>query len=246
MTMDEYLSNPMGKGSAVPMSGELKSMLDNQYIEIRSKILCSWYLYKEDSLVAVLKIPSRTVNLFYDVIIEFDLKSIPKEKNLTNFCKFRVYSNCPSFVFTYAYTFYKQNLLCKWALSKYPKEVLSKSPDMRNRYQIINFERSLYFAFKYLSTSGRNNIRVLVSGAPKETNYTNMLRWVVSSDEILEKYDYEKDKERRKLQKNTKRKNVPIKKLEKNGVENQRYIASKTKKSKKTSSVSKIKKSKKI
>lgn len=243
MTMEEYLSNPMGKGSAVPMSGQIKSALDTQYNELRSKIICNWYLYKEDSLVAVLKIPSRSVDLFYDVIVEFDLKSIPEEKNLTNFCNFRVFSNCPSFVFTYAYTFYKKNLLCKWAMSKYSNEVLSQSPDIRNQYQIINFERSLYFAFKYLSGYGRNNIRNLKSTAAKEDNYTTMLRWVVTSDEILERYRYEKDKERRKKEKNSKREKVPIKKIEKGDFRDRTKNSNKVNK---TKSAKKIKKTKKI
>ena len=239
MTMDQYLSNPMGKGSAVPMSGELKRTLDSKYNEIRSKIVCSWYLYREKTLIALLKIPSRTVDIQYDVIVEFDLNSLPEGKNVTNLCNFRVYSNCPSFVFTYAHTFYQNNLLCTWATSKYSKEVLKKRPDVRNRYQVINFEKSLYFAFKYLSSEGRNNVKLLIGYANKEKNYSNILRWVLHNEEILERYNYQKDRERRKIEKNTKREKVPIKKLEK---PHDRKSIAKVKKSNKVSKVSKIKK----
>ena len=128
-------------------------------------------------------------------------------------------------------------------MSKYSNEVLSQSPDVRNQYQIINFERSLYFAFKYLSGSGRNNIRILKTSASKEDNYTTMLRWVVTSDEILERYRYEKDKERRTKEKNSKREKVPIKKLEKGDFRDRTKNSNKVKK---TNTSKKIKKTKKI
>ena len=100
----------------------------------------------------------------------------------------KIFSNCPSFIYTYAYVYNEKKELIEWAKSKYSKHVLEKSPDRRNAYHISSYERSIYFACKYLSTNGRNNINQIKAIAVTAKNYKYILTDVQSTTEVESLY----------------------------------------------------------
>ena len=187
MNIRDYLINPMGRGSAVLSLPARRRELDEQYKILYPRIKLTWYLLGNKFHIAHLKIPSRRhERLYYDVLVQFDIESIPSNTSTINNCNIKVFSNCPSFTYTYAYTFNKNKDLIEWVRRKYPSTVLLQKPSQRNPYQILNYERSLYFAFRYLTSYGRNYIEQIKSSSIKVTGYTRILSTVRSSDEIKE------------------------------------------------------------
>ena len=115
MTFEEYIQNPMGKENAVMSNREMYRRL---YTEKLDKILMreagkiDIYPYVDGKkYICHLKIPSESsANIYYDVVIEFTLpKDNPNETNLKKY-NVRFYSNDPSFVYTFAYSFLRNGL----------------------------------------------------------------------------------------------------------------------------------------
>lgn len=194
MKILSYLTNPMGKGSSVLMLGESKKLLDSQYDRLYPKMSIIWYKINNSGYIAHIKVPSNSVdNLFYDVLIEFTIESIENGTSIAFGDEpVKVFSNCPSFTFTYAYVFNKNNELIDWCRSKYSKEIIIKEPEKRNPYKIINYEKSLYFAIKFLTTGGRNYRSKIKTQALNITNYSKIYNQIKSSDKILEEYSSKK------------------------------------------------------
>lgn len=206
MNLQEYLRNPNGKGSSAIMVNEMRRILDEQYATLRGKISIRWYKLSKKYLIAHIRVPSKSVErLFYDVLLEFDIDTIPKNKSVINEGSVRVFSNCPSFVYTYANVFDKEKNFISWCKKKYPKEIFSKDPKKRNPMKIVNYERSLYFATRYLLSEGRNYKGKIDLITIKQDSYAQILNKVKSSDEILEIYNRHKriEKPQEKKEKET-------------------------------------------
>lgn len=168
ITINEYLKFPYGKGSAFVDKGKQNS-LDNEYYGLEDKISCKIYLYHNLVIYHVLIPSNSNPNASYDVIIEVDNSKKMSDLGDMNI---KVFSNCPSFIFTYANAFYTNDLLCGWLSSKYNKQVKKVPAEVRNRYGIIGLERSIYLAMKYLkntnklsSTLFKDGIKVFTKGS---------------------------------------------------------------------------------
>ena len=193
LTIKGYLDNPMGKG--VPIAGDLSSIKSN-YLEqeetIYHTIVNKWYELKDKSLIAHVKIPSaskKNSNLlvYYDVILEFDITNSNKNVTISEL-PMTVFSNSPSFVFTYAHVFYQKDYLCMWAKGKYNKEVFKTEPSQRNTYGLVGFEKSLYTACLYIMKHDETTISKIREKAIIQKNYTDILKDTQSQDEVLKKY----------------------------------------------------------
>ncbi len=193
LTIKGYLDNPMGKG--VPVAGDL-SLIKSNYLEQEEAIYVTitnkWYELKNKSLIAHVKIPSaskKNSNLlvYYDVILEFDITNSDKKVTISEL-PMRVYSNSPSFVFTYAHVFYQRDFLCMWAKAKYNKEVFKNEPSQRNTYGLVGFEKSLYTACLYITKHDEMAIAKIREKAIIQKNYTDILKDTQSQDEVLKKY----------------------------------------------------------
>ena len=222
MDIQEYLVNPMGKGNSIFMIREMKNILDRQYMEIQSNIRLSWYKLQDKYYIAHIQIPSKSVEkLFYDVLLEFDIDSIPKNTAIINKAKVRVFSNCPSFTYTFAYVFNKNGDLIEWCRGKYEKEIFSKPPVKRNPYELYSYEKSLYFAIKYITSGGRNNTKNISLKHIEVSTYQKIYVNIKSSSDTVELYKKKlqkaKEKEKpKKVSTTTKKQNVPKKTNNKN------------------------------
>lgn len=185
MTISEYLKNPYGKGSAFSSSTKQKDDLDAQFKGLSEKILSKIYMYR-DFIIYHVVIPSTsktTVN--YDVIIEVGMKDIQEGAATLEDAPFKVFSNCPSFIFTYANVFRANNMLCEWLLPKYNPEVRTKAPTVRNQYGIIGLERSVYLALKHLHSSGKTKFGIYQSTSKKVSGRTEIINSVRSQQQIM-------------------------------------------------------------
>lgn len=244
MNAKEYLSNPMGKGSSILMLNEARRILDSQYEKIVSKITLKWYSYSSNHLVAHVKIPSRSAEgLMYDVLLEFNLSSVPENITTIDKASLRVFSNCPSFTYTYANIFDKQGDLINWTKTKYSKKIFELDPKIRNPHQIRSYERSLYFAIKYITSNGRNYKHKIDYNHIKVDGWSNILNKVEDAESVVKLYKIKKAVvDDRKSKETAKPKTNTSQPLRHKNTKGYTKTTANTKKTKKTSSTKKMKK----
>lgn len=157
MTFEQYIQNPMGVANSVISNREMYRTLYTKKLdeilvrEIGFLNRMEYHLYKDDNrYFAYLKIPSEKIpNFFYDVVIEF---TEPKDKkvvidgSLKNYLV-RFYSNDPSFVFTFAHAFLKNDMFIKDLSDKMSKKAIKEKANEKNPHNIIGYVKSLYFTY---------------------------------------------------------------------------------------------------
>lgn len=156
MTYDQYIQNPMGIANAVISN---RNMYRELYMNKLDKILVrelghiDYTLYKDKKKYYVyIKIPSEVVEKFYyDVVVEF---TEPKDKSLMDSTlknyTVKFYSNDPSFVFTFAHAFIKNDMFIKELKDVMSKEAIKKVAQEKNPSNQVGYVKSLYFAYLIL------------------------------------------------------------------------------------------------
>ena len=122
--------------------------LDAIYVRENGKIDYIVYKSKKDYYIHF-KIPSEVIdNFYYDVVIQFSPPNAATELQ-ANISKYnaRFYSNDPSFVFTFAHAFKKNDLLIKDLEPRMSKEALKQVAKEKNPDNQIGYVKSLYFAY---------------------------------------------------------------------------------------------------
>lgn len=153
----EYMDNPMGKGStAIANRGLIRENLNQRYDKLMAKhkdFECRRYFDGTKFYFHILVPTESERNNTYDVVIELSdpLGDFTKDITLNRYVM-RVFSNCPSFVFTYAYAYNKYGMLIDTLMDKYTDITLENAPSIKNPGEIINYEKSVYFACKYLTS----------------------------------------------------------------------------------------------
>ena len=170
MTFEDYINNPMGKGSAV-MSSAHREVMRMQYkkkfdnILLREKGKMDYRLFKDEkhnTYWVYVRIPSELCkNFYYDTIIKFyaDEKVKGGGKDLFKYYS-EFYSNDPAFVYTYAYVFAHNDLFIKELTSKMSKEALKKSPKEKNPTESVGYVKSLYFVYLLMQNRSLNKVNI--------------------------------------------------------------------------------------
>lgn len=162
MTFDQYIQNPMGISNSVISNRE---MYRSMYMEKLNRIMVremgkvDYQLYKsKNKYYAYIKVPSEVVDKFYyDVVIEFSpAKKMKDDKTLKEY-DVRFYSNDPSFVFTFAHAFNKNDMFIKEYSDKMSKQALKEKAKEKNRLDIVGYVKSLYFAYLIMTKYGLFN-----------------------------------------------------------------------------------------
>lgn len=187
MTINDYLQNPYGKGSSFSNASDQKAKLEKEYTEYANKFDCKIYKHQNNIIFHVIVPSTKKDYITYDVVIEVNYDTKPSEAVDANDLEFKCFSNCPSFIFTYANAFRQRNLLCKWLENKYRKEVKKNTANIKNQYGIIGMERSLYLACLYLKKSLRTRDDVIKTVSKKVGTYSIIANGVRSQDEIMDK-----------------------------------------------------------
>lgn len=176
MQLKKFLADQfsLGKGAVrLPISDLLngyRQRYENLRKVYRNFKFTIWYVQPNGRTIVHFKIPSETVHdFFYDVLLELN-----RSGGATTFedCHVKMFSNCPSFVYTYAHVFYtmkdpdtgtdsmiidkfnqkipKDRLLVKGSEKVLPKESLTDAPSTRNPANLNLPDKSIYFAIFYL------------------------------------------------------------------------------------------------
>ena len=154
LSLEQYVANPTGKGSGyVANRAAIKSGLNMTFIKLlrnhRRQFYAVPYIYGNGDILFYVKVPSEDYKdnkISYDVLflIQHD-KNRSREKRLI-----KLYSNSPSFIFTYCYVYNQHNLIIEKLKSKLPTEALTQFPEIRNPIGSLGYEKSTYIAAMYL------------------------------------------------------------------------------------------------
>lgn len=183
MKLSEFLQDsiPLGKGAVkIPIKSVIEEYHKRYDTLIKEKPKAFRHsIYRTTPggrIIVHVKVPSETVNnFFYDVLLE--LEPDDKSSKIED-CHVKIFSNCPSFVYTYAYIFYhldtnpddnkpkksrsgliidtlrykvpRDRLLMPGTEKKIGSDVLDNAPVVRNSHGIPMFDKSLYYAVFYL------------------------------------------------------------------------------------------------
>lgn len=189
MNLQQYLTNPAGKGAAFANIPQQIKELTEQYKSLEPKMQHRMYTYRKRVIYHII-VPSKDErsNNTYDVIIEIPLEAVPKEEVNIDNVDFNAFSNCPSFIFTYAHLFFAKKMLCNWLKDKYNPEVKKNFPNTRNQYGVIGVERSLFLALRYIKVKGLDNLSVINTTAVKMNGYAQIAQYVRTQDDVMSRY----------------------------------------------------------
>jgi hypothetical protein len=217
MTFDQYINNPMGKGSVANTvaqrdSWKLRYKEKFDQINLREAGKINYFLYyneKSNIFVIHILIPSEVLKgFYYDTVIEFtsDNSDATISTNLNGY-NVKFYSNDPSFVFTYMKVFHDNDMLIDWLESKSPKKAIKEDPKETNPYKIPGYVKSIYFAYLLMKNKGlflKKNFTVY----GKKLNKKQIESQIMHADkkiqlriELGQKQEKEQREERRKKQK---------------------------------------------
>lgn len=154
----EFYNNPSGKGNTAMGISVIKGEYSKRFDALKKKGLeFSINVYKESetSFYFHIKLPSETKLNNYDTVIHFfDDFSDGKSGNLKNY-NVNFFSNCPSFIYTFATVYNETGLLIDFLGDKFNDEVLRKLPEHRNPDMNLSYDKSIFFACHYIMTDSR-------------------------------------------------------------------------------------------
>lgn len=189
MTLLDYVENPMGKGSMILPNTKMKQAFIETFGTVSDSMKITWYKVM-DNYIAIVGLPSNSaskhgMNFRYDIVFHFKKPSALNKAAIMG-SEWNVYSNSPSFIYTYAHVFYKKGMICKWLENKLGRTIKSVSPSIRNQYNVIGYERSLYLSALKVLQSMTNPLTINGSFLnPIKTNYTHLSTTVKSLDEVI-------------------------------------------------------------
>lgn len=95
----------------------------------------------------------------------------------------RFYANDPAFVFTWAYTFNRKDLIIDWLKPKLNKKCLTDKPVIRNPNMQTGYVKSIYFAYYYMKLNRLFNTAKWEKAQP--LNKSKFLKSIMNSDDKL-------------------------------------------------------------
>ena len=225
LNIEAMINNPTGnKTSYVANRSMIKDQLYIRYKKLLQKNKTFKYeIYKGKSKYLFhFRIPSETFEnskFYYDVVLEFYPKDVESEvsKSIKSYY-INMYSNSPSFLFTYAYVIYQNNMSIKILNSKISKEARTTRPRIKNPVESYGFEKSCYYACLFIK---ENNLleKIYLDSHKSHFNKAKFLKGIKSCDEKLDEYNKykkeESEKKKKEKKKANKNKAVTIKKSKK-------------------------------
>ena len=225
----------------------IKGMIE-QYHERYQKLLDSgakfrYQIYKTSGLngrtFVHVKVPSETVkDFYYDVLIELD---IGKSTRDIEDCDIRIFSNCPSFVYTYAYVFYhlgnegndpkadkkrtgmlismlsrkipNDRLLIPGTEKKLNDEAIENPPVVRNPAGLPLFDKSIYHAIFFIQDN--LNVRTILNGRTYRTE-DQIINSVSDFDTLMAKRKQQEQRDKQRAASKRKADEDAVKLTEKN------------------------------
>lgn len=211
MKIKEFLNNPVGKGAIVPGKDIILTNLDYRLeVLLRYKKININVYTQEENVYYHLEIPteSRERENTYDIIIKFKPTSQANilDKSYKQY-DIEFFSNCPSFTYTYAYVAKLNGYLIPEFENKYEEIVLKYPPVSRNPGLTFGYEKSIYFACKYLledkqrllKSYAKTHGKPLTKNTMKEIKHMNVVEEEIRREKSKKKENKYLDKKTKKV-----------------------------------------------
>ena len=221
MTIGDLLQNPTGSGSAVMASRKvIIADLDNRFLKLMHthnnymEVRC--FKSKQEEYIFKVKVPAETLpNLFYDVVIMLtpnceskeDSDSIRGDRTLNRY-RLKLFSNSPNFMFTYTYVLNNNNMIVPKLKHKCSPRALTEPPTIKNPVESYGFEKSCYFACKYIKEKGLLN-KTVVDNNLYIFDEFKLHASVASQDAKLKEYNLAKKANKSSIKQTKRAKNTP-------------------------------------
>lgn len=169
-TLPEFVVSPFHKGDTnMERDKKYENMYRNYIANNKIYLKCTTLI--EDSYYYLIKVPSESNDgvIEYDVVIRF-FTSDKEVKDSTNLKGYHVqfFSNCPSFTYKFAYIYLKEGYGIDVLYDKLDKSFRTTPPkDYDPMHSNINYDKSIYFACKYLSNNTYANLNKAVADRKK-------------------------------------------------------------------------------
>jgi hypothetical protein len=158
LSINNYLQNPQGKGTAAGSLKVVKTEYDARYdalLDVYDDFQTHIYKNKSSYYIHLL-IPSETTkDLSYDIVLKIDRGYATREASYLNW-PMKAISNSPSFAFTFANTFKRNGTLIDELKSIIPSETVKEFAETRNPYKLLGLEKTIYYACRYIKESFSN------------------------------------------------------------------------------------------
>lgn len=186
--LKDYIDNPMGKGSTAITNKQLiRTDLNTRYEKLMKDKKITFTAYKDkDEYYFHFIIPSESKRMnTYDVVLYFTMDEEDfKFDNFLNRYYLKFFSNCPSFTFTYAYVYNNYDMMIKFLRGKFSSIVLDDNPVVRNPGEVINYEKSIYFACYYLMNHRTLMNKMYLNSVAKPFAQNTFVKTIRETDKI--------------------------------------------------------------
>lgn len=181
LTIKAIIGNLKKGQSALKVRGILAD-LEQSYQSVKERIKVTGCKAEKIKCTVYLTYPSQSnVKINYDVVFEFHT-----EDKLTLDTPFKVYSNSPSFGYTFAYVFFRLGSLL-WP-EKYPPEFRKIPPNTRNPFYFIGFDKGIFSTIRYVSDYSLERIVSELNGTvPSVKTFSEKQQEVNGSREVAAK-----------------------------------------------------------
>lgn len=188
MNINDFLKNPVGKGAVIPGKNFLLQNLDSRYKQLMDRHEFEVNIYKKKDkfffhFIIMTEDPDRENT--YDVVVGFYPTTTQKLDTSIKRYDIKLFSNSPSFIYTYAYVAKENKMLIVDFYNKFDVNVLKKPPVSRNPGKTMGYEKSIYYACKYL-VEHNNMLNKNYLKTHADSNYKKLIREVRKDSVILQ------------------------------------------------------------
>ena len=155
--------------------------------KLRKKIPVDIFRENDMSFYFHILVPSDTREMTYDVVIHFFEKTNDPNDTHMSMKDWQVefFSNCPSFVFTYAYAYNKKNLLIDFLKDKLGSSAINDKPTEKNPELYVMWDKSIFYAIHKIMSDPRFSQRYFVKRNAEEFILDNFTAEIRTFDMIL-------------------------------------------------------------
>lgn len=208
-TLKEYLDNPGGAGNTSVNNKIIKEDLIKRYEKLEKNISMESFKVNNNNYYIHFIIPSETEREnTYDVVLHVYSKT-GIGVTIKNW-EFELFSNSPAFVYTFAYSYNMYDMIVPELKNRIPSMVYKTPPYTRNPHEVLSYEKSIFFAVYYLTSSTVRSNRAWLESHSKKWFKTAFLNNIRSFNKIRHEIDVENGR----LKEEKKSKKEPDKKVD--------------------------------
>lgn len=218
LTFPQYIDSPSGNKNMVwnhkNMYRELYSKkLGEILVREVGKIKYDLY-YSNNTYYIHLKIPSEKIpKFYYDTVVMFYSKDklVLNSNNLKKY-NIKFYSNDPSFVFTFAYSFLKNDLFIRDLIPRMSKEAVKKAAKETNPKNEVGYVKSIYFSYLWMDKEGLFDAFKYRNYGLKYDKIKLLKNIMIADKKIQDRQDADEDiRKKKKIEKKKQKSNKSIK-----------------------------------